>query len=77
MRKQIDESTYKLGELTVVNKELKQTMAKDLNEQIKKHQEELQSKDHEIERKEVKIKLQFWIMDQIMNAKGTAAFGSK
>jgi len=32
MRKQIDESTYKLGELTVVNKELKQTMAKDLNE---------------------------------------------
>ena len=32
MRKQIDESTYKLGELTVVNKELKQKMAKELNE---------------------------------------------
>jgi hypothetical protein len=44
---------------------------------LKKHTEELQSKDHEIERKELKIKLQFWIMDQIMNAKGTAVFGSK
>lgn len=63
MKKQIDDTTFKLGELTVLNKELKQTMAKELNDQTKKHKEELSQKDHELERKEVKIKLQFWIMD--------------
>jgi hypothetical protein len=46
-----------LGELTVLNKELKQMMTKELNGQAKKHTEELCQKDHEIERKEVKIKL--------------------
>lgn len=57
MMKQIDDTTFKLGELTVLNKELKQTMAKELNDQTKKHEEELSQKDHELERKEVKIKL--------------------
>ena len=63
MQQVLERSALRIGELEVVNQENKKEFQ--LLEQ--QHEQALHRKNNELEKKEMKIQLQFWVIEQIVS----------